>query len=81
MEDERNQIYPVRRVFEENEEKSRTEAVYQLYLNPSQTDKELNMCHMEDPVLLDRIPLFNRIPRGYRQRKLDILKQIGQPQV
>lgn len=81
MEDERNQIYPVRRVFEENEEKSRTEAVYQLYLNPSQTDKELNMCHMEDPVLLDRIPLFNRIPRGYRQRKLDILRQIGQPQV
>lgn len=81
MEDERNQRYPVRRVFEENEEKSRTEAVYQLYLNPSQTDKELNMCHMEDPVLLDRIPLFNRIPRGYRQRKLDILKQIGQPQV
>lgn len=81
MEDERNQRYPVRRVFEENEEKSRTEAVYQLYLNPSQTDKELNMCHMEDPVLLDRIPLFNRIPRGYRQRKLDILRQIGQPQV
>lgn len=81
MEDEGNQIYPVRRVFEENEEESRTKAVYQLYLNPSQTDKELNMCHMEDPVLLDRIPLFNRIPWGYRQRKLDILRQIGQPQV
>ena len=82
MEDERNQRYPVRRVFEENEEKSRTEAVYQLYLNPSQTDKELNMCHMEEPVLLDNIPLIGRIiPRGYRQRKLDILRQIGQPQV
>jgi len=82
MEDERNQRYPVRRVFEENEEKSRTEAVYQLYLNPSQTDKELNMCHMEAPVLLDRIPLIGRrIPGGYGQRKQDILKKIGKPQV
>lgn len=82
MEDERDQRYPVRRVFEENEEKSRTEAVYQLYLNPSQTDKELNMCHMEAPVLLDRIPLIGRrIPGGYGQRKQDILKKIGKPQV
>lgn len=82
MEDEKNQRYPVRRVFEENEEKSRTEAVYQLYLNPSQTDKELNMCHMEAPVLLDRIPLIGRrIPGGYGQRKQDILKKIGKPQV
>lgn len=75
MADERNQIYPVRRVFEEKEEESRTKAIYQLYLNPSQTDNELYWYHMEEPTPMDR--LLGR----YERRRLDILKRIGESQV
>lgn len=68
MEDERNQTYPVRRVFEEKEEKSRTEAVYQLYLNPSEADQALHLYHM-DP------------PRSWefweKNKRMQILKNIG----
>lgn len=75
MADERNQRYPVRRVFEENEEKSRTKAIYQLYLNPSQTDNELYWYHMEEPTPMDR--LLGR----HERRRMDILKRIGESQV
>lgn len=75
MADERNQRYQVRRVFEEKEEESRTKAIYQLYLNPSQTDNELYWYHMEEPTPMDR--LLGR----YERRRLDILKRIGESQV
>ena len=75
MADERNQRYQVRRVFEEKEEESRTQAIYQLYLNPSQTDNELYWYHMEEPTPMDR--LLGR----YERRRLDILKRIGESQV
>lgn len=75
MADERNQVYPVRRVFEEKEEESRTKAIYQLYLNPSQTDNELYWYHMEEPTPMDR--LFGR----HERRRLEILKRIGELQV
>lgn len=75
MADERNQRYQVRRVFEEKEEESRTKAIYQLYLNPSQTDNELYWYHMEEATPMDR--LLGR----YERRRLDILKRIGESQV
>lgn len=75
MADERNQRYQVRRVFEEKEEESRTKAIYQLYLNPSQTDNELYWYHMEEPTPMDR--LLGR----HERRRMDILKRIGESQV
>lgn len=62
----------VRRVFREEEEETRTKAIYKLYLNPSQADRDLYLYHMEEPTGLDR--LFGR----HRQRRLDILNRIGE---
>ena len=71
MEDERNQIYSVRRVFKENEEERRTKAVYKLYLNPSQADRDLYLYHMDEPTGWDKF-----LKRDKR-RRLDILNNIG----
>ena len=71
MEDERNQEYPVRRVFEEKEEENRTKAVYKLYLNPSQADRDLYLYHMDEPTGLDKFL------KRHKKRRLDILNNIG----
>lgn len=63
--------YPVRRVFEEKEEENRTKAVYKLYLNPSQADRDLYLYHMDEPTGLDKFL------KRHKKRRLDILNNIG----
>lgn len=56
--------YKVPTMFEISEERSRTEAVYQMYLNPSELDKKLRSFSLDD----DDLPLIGRFVNNERRR-------------